>query len=267
MRRHIQHKLAKAGLKFKKFCPLNVDNLTDLVASSKSFREVLKRLTPEDYTDSGSLHRKLQTLIARQGIDISHFTGHPWNKGRKMPMTQERSERLRSSYLTSNSSIGSSKIRKFVVEAGLLPNCCADCGISGDWNGRPITLHLDHIDGNHTNNQLENLRILCPNCHSQTITYCNKIREQAHPLPKFQEVACLRLRIHAPTIKHTRKAKKLRPTKIQWPSNEELAELVTVYPLYVLGPKLGVSDNAVKKRCLTRGIAVPDHRKAQIVTG
>ena len=50
-------------------------------------------------------------------------------------------------------------------------NTCEDCGICGTYNGKPITLELDHIDGDHYNNKLENLRILCPNCHSQTPTY------------------------------------------------------------------------------------------------
>jgi hypothetical protein len=50
---------------------------------------------------------------------------------------------------------------------------CHVCSIS-EWNGKPITLHCDHIDGNRNNNILENLRWLCPNCHSQTDTWCIK---------------------------------------------------------------------------------------------
>jgi endogenous inhibitor of DNA gyrase (YacG/DUF329 family) len=48
---------------------------------------------------------------------------------------------------------------------------CSSCGIGSEWNSRPLTLQLDHIDGNSDNNELSNLRILCPNCHSQTETY------------------------------------------------------------------------------------------------
>ena len=52
-------------------------------------------------------------------------------------------------------------------------NKCLICGIS-EWNDKPIVLHLDHIDGNNNNFKRENLRFICPNCHSQTDTYCGK---------------------------------------------------------------------------------------------
>lgn len=52
-------------------------------------------------------------------------------------------------------------------------NACEICGVS-DWNKKPLTLHMDHVDGNPDNNSLSNLRLICPNCHSQTDTYTNK---------------------------------------------------------------------------------------------
>ena len=51
---------------------------------------------------------------------------------------------------------------------------CEECGQESMWNNRPLTLQLDHIDGNSDNNQLNNIRLLCPNCHTQTDTYGNK---------------------------------------------------------------------------------------------
>ena len=57
--------------------------------------------------------------------------------------------------------------------AELNGDCCSVCGID-EYNGLPIVLEVDHIDGNHTNNSVKNLRLICPNCHSQTSTYKNR---------------------------------------------------------------------------------------------
>jgi 5-methylcytosine-specific restriction endonuclease McrA len=58
-----------------------------------------------------------------------------------------------------------------LIKAGLLKHECAECGITA-WRGKPLTLHLDHINGRNDDDRIENLRLLCPNCHSLTETYC-----------------------------------------------------------------------------------------------
>ncbi|MGH2584808.1 MAG: HNH endonuclease [Dehalococcoidia bacterium] len=62
-------------------------------------------------------------------------------------------------------------LKKRLLAAGLLQNRCEICGIT-EWLGRLLTLHLDHMNGKNDDDRLENLRLLCPNCHSQTDTYC-----------------------------------------------------------------------------------------------
>ena len=61
-------------------------------------------------------------------------------------------------------------LRKRLIREGYKSNECESCGIS-EWNGQSITMELDHVDGNNGNNSLDNLRLLCPNCHSQTPTF------------------------------------------------------------------------------------------------
>ena len=62
-------------------------------------------------------------------------------------------------------------IKKYLVEVN---NNCWECGLAAEWNGKPLVLQADHIDGNSDNNDVENLRLLCPNCHTQTGTYGSK---------------------------------------------------------------------------------------------
>ena len=57
---------------------------------------------------------------------------------------------------------------------GQLPKVCVLCGLGPEWKGKPLKLHPDHINGDRTDNQFRNFRLLCPNCHSQTETYCGR---------------------------------------------------------------------------------------------
>jgi len=66
-----------------------------------------------------------------------------------------------------------SGVRRVIIKDGLLPYECSECGIN-EWNNKELSLHLDHINGKNGDHRLENLRFLCPNCHSQTETYTGK---------------------------------------------------------------------------------------------
>ena len=68
------------------------------------------------------------------------------------------------------------KLKNRLIKAGIKKNKCEECGIE-EWNGKSIMIELDHVDGNSTNHRLENLKMLCPNCHSQTDTFRSKNRK------------------------------------------------------------------------------------------
>lgn len=69
------------------------------------------------------------------------------------------------------------KLRNRLIKEGIKTNMCEVCGIK-DWQGKEISMQLDHIDGDSHNHKLVNLRLICPNCHSQTETYCGKNKIQ-----------------------------------------------------------------------------------------
>jgi Zn finger protein HypA/HybF involved in hydrogenase expression len=107
-------------------------------------------------------------MIKELNLDTSHFTGQGWLKGGRHNFSNSRTlEEL----LVEKSFYSSNVLKKRLIAANILESKCKECNIS-EWNGKPLSLHLDHINGIHSDNRLENLRILCPNCHSQTETYC-----------------------------------------------------------------------------------------------
>ena len=76
-------------------------------------------------------------------------------------------------YLVNPSNMDGTHLKRRLLKEGLLEDKCLICGLT-EWCGMEISLHLDHINGNKYDNTLKNLRILCPNCHSQTSTYCGR---------------------------------------------------------------------------------------------
>ncbi|MDD3035391.1 MAG: hypothetical protein PHO93_00545 [Candidatus Saccharimonadaceae bacterium] len=142
--------------------------LIEAVTSSKSYRSVIIAL---NLIPAGGNYSQVQTRIKNLGLDTSHFTGMTWNKG----TTYHSSSRPPiDDLLVKGSTVQSFKLKQRLYESGLKKQECELCGwaeVSIDGR-RP--LELDHTNGDHSDNRIENLRILCPNCHSLQPTHRGK---------------------------------------------------------------------------------------------
>jgi hypothetical protein len=139
--------------------------LREAVKTSTSIRQVLEKL---NIVPAGGNYQTTNRRIEKLNINTKHFTGQAWNKGKVIGPKRDIKE-----YLSNEFPILSHKLKKRLITEGLKHHKCECCGIS-EWNGKPAPIELDHINGNHHDNRLENLRILCPNCHAQTDTYRGK---------------------------------------------------------------------------------------------
>lgn len=125
----------------------------------------------------GSNHSRYKKRAAKLGLVFA----------KRPPCIKPKRRSLEDYLALDGPHVQSSQLKKWLIAAGLLKDECKLCGLGPVWNGQPLTLQLDHENGNHDDCRFENLRILCPNCHTQTPTHgrlkqnsCAEIRQGDH---------------------------------------------------------------------------------------
>jgi len=149
-----------------------------VVLRSRSLAEVLRDL---GVRPTGGNYRYVTARIRVLGIPTGHFLGQGWSKGQSeesdvgvASSTRGRKRTDDEVFVENSPETCGARLLRRLLRLGR-PYRCATCNVS-EWRGKPLGLHVDHVNGVNNDNRLDNLRLLCPNCHSQTDTYCNKLR-------------------------------------------------------------------------------------------
>ncbi|MEU6590176.1 HNH endonuclease [Streptomyces sp. NPDC046881] len=142
------------------------EELRAVADASASVAEVLRRL---GRANNGGQRALLGKWIAEDGLDTAHFLGQAHQRG-KRGTNAKRPEAVLVRH-EGGHRIATERLRRALRAVGV-PERCARCGVGPEWRGRPMTLEIDHVDGDWHDNRRENLRLLCPNCHAITRTWC-----------------------------------------------------------------------------------------------
>lgn len=198
------------------------DFLEPIVQECNSISELLNKLK---LSPTGGNYSHMYKVLKREGINISHFSGQGWRKNKNFPSKYPTQD-----YLNNSKKINSDTLKKRLIKEGYFEYKCYKCNQS-EWMGEPIPLELHHIDNNHTNNNLSNLLLLCPNCHALT----HKLDRDYHRILSKN--------------KKPNKKQVLKPhtRKVERPPLEILEKEVLENGYCATGRKYGVSDNCIRK--------------------
>jgi len=213
------------------------NEIIEVLNNSKSFREALIKF---GYSSNGSGgYVSAKRIIIKRNIKIPNY--NYYGDGKSNPKYELEQILIKNSPYSSRT-----RLKKRLINEGLLEYKCTKCGNIGQWNGELLSLQLEHKNGINNDNRLENLELLCPNCHSQSKTYSGKNRKGTKKLYyckcgaeiKKNSKTCVKCRNK--TINFKNRKVKNRPTK------EKLLNEISEYGYRRIGRKYGVSDNAIR---------------------
>lgn len=220
------------------------EDLEKAAAISISITQVMKILGYKSF--SGGSHSHISRKLKQYEIDISHFLGQASNKGRIIGPKKTPEE----IFVHNKNQVRRTQaniLRQALLSVGREYKCYI-CGLR-EWRRKSIVLEIEHKNGDWTDNTLENIEFICPNCHSQTETYGSKkfLLTNKKVKPSLVRDRKRRERIKKETNPFWRNQDKPNIRKVERPPKETLEKLLLTTPVTVIGKNFGVSDNAVRK--------------------
>ena len=204
-----------------------------LIARCETITEVLADFgLPNRGGNSRTFHKR----VVEESLDISPLRANRF-RGPSKTFPLE-------TLLCENSAAQPRSLKRRLLRSNLLTELCERCGLGPEWNGSKLVLHLDHRNGDRRDNRLENLRLLCPNCHSQTDTYAG--RNQPRASQKLCAV-CGNSQPPRSAGASCHRCASLAQRRVERPESVELQRQVRDLGYVGTARLYGVSDNAIRK--------------------
>ncbi len=212
---------------------------TEVVNKSKSLSDVARFL---DLEPSKGNRDTIKKYIEIYKLSTEHFS--------YVKRSNESLYRNLEEILVINSTYSRGHLKNRLYKEGLKFEVCELCGQGNEWNGKRISLILDHINGINNDNRLKNLRILCPNCNATLDTHCGKNKSKYklyqhvdNDNTRCNDCACL---ISKGCIRCS-KCESINQRKVERPNYSTLIDNVKEFGYTKTGKKYGVSDNCIRK--------------------
>jgi hypothetical protein len=223
---------------------IDESTLITSVINSQNFTQVMRNMKR---ADSSAGRKTIKKYIELYGIDISHFETPKERYNRSLNKTILNQKIKLEDILVKNSTYNSgNKIKKRLYEEGLKNPICEKCGQDEWWHGERISLILDHINGDHYDNRIENLRIVCPNCEGTLPTHCRGYKKINNIRIKKDTQEKNKIKRIKNQDKHFTNLS-LSQRKVKRPEFDSLKKEVNELGYSGTGRKYGVSDNAIRK--------------------
>ena len=233
--------------------------LEDVLHKYTTWREITTELGAYDK------HNKMVPLLKRKldelKIDYSSIDSVPIRR-RKDRNRNQFTKLTDEEIFYNGSDVNPSTVRRALKEHTEIPYECAICKMPPFWNGLPLVLTMDHIDGDSHNNELSNLRWVCPNCDRQSPTYCGKNKNNTYKRERITMTIknknnnmvyknfcpiCGELKTLSADL--CEKCSRIQSRKVERPDRDTLKNEIKTMSFLSIGKKYNVSDNAVRKWC------------------